>query len=114
VDFNFGLPVMKELKMSIQPSKDMVLIGDISFLCESQSRRASCLLVDSSKMHKILPKAARSKHTQTGLYLMSFHFAEELVSIKINSGPELDTQVKELVTEIADVTQESQGLPPHI
>ena len=35
VDFIFGLPAMKELNMSIQPSKDMVLIGDISFLCES-------------------------------------------------------------------------------
>jgi hypothetical protein len=31
VDFIFGLPAMKELNMSIQPSKDMVLIGDMSF-----------------------------------------------------------------------------------
>ena len=35
VDFIFGLPTMKELNMSIQPSKDIVLIGDIPFLCES-------------------------------------------------------------------------------
>ena len=34
VDFIFGLPAMKELNMSIQPSNDMVLIGDIPFFCE--------------------------------------------------------------------------------
>ena len=44
---------------------------------------------------------------------MSLHFAEELESIKTDFGPELDTQLKEPVTEFADVAQESQGLPPH-
>jgi len=62
VDFIFGLPAMKKLNMSIQPSKKMVLDGDIPFLCESQPHRVSCLLVESSKMHKIFAKAARSKH----------------------------------------------------
>ena len=62
VDFIFNLLAVKEFNVSIQPSKDMVLIGDISFLCESQPRRVLCLRVDSSKMHKILAKAARSKH----------------------------------------------------
>ncbi len=28
-------------------------------------------------------------------------------------GPESDTQLKELVTEFADVIKEPQGLPPH-
>jgi hypothetical protein len=49
VDFIFGLPSMKELNMSIQPSaKDLVPTGGIPFSCESQSRRISCLVVDSS------------------------------------------------------------------
>ena len=113
VDFIFGLPAMKEFNMSIQPSMNLVLIADIPFLCESQPRRISCLLVDSSKMHKILAKATRSKHTESELLLMPFHFAEELESIKADFGPELDTQLKELVTHFADVTQEQQGLPPH-
>ena len=64
-------------------------------------------------MHKILAKVARSKHTESELFLVSLHFDEELESIKIDFGPELDTQLKELVTEFADVTQEPQGLPPH-
>jgi hypothetical protein len=91
VDFIFGLLAMKELNMSIQPSKDMVLIGDIPFVCKSQPRRVSCLLVESSKMHTILAKAPRSKHKKSELFLVSLHFAEELEYIKTYFDPELDT-----------------------
>ena len=45
---------------------------------------------------------------------MSLHFAEELESIKIGFGPELDSQLKELVTELVGVNQGPQGLPPYI
>ncbi len=61
--------------MSIQPSNDFVLIGDTPFSCESQPRRVCCLQVDSSKMQKILAKAARSKHTESELFLVYLHFA---------------------------------------
>ncbi len=44
---------------------------------------------------------------------MSIPFSEELESIKMDFGSELDTQLKKLVTELADVTQEPEGLPPH-
>ena len=44
---------------------------------------------------------------------MSLHFAEELELINTNFCPGLDTQLKDLVTEFADVTHESQGLHPH-
>ena len=64
-------------------------------------------------MHKILAKAARSKHTESELLIVSLHFVEELESIKIDIGLGLDTQIKELVTQFADVTREPQGLPPH-
>ena len=47
VDFLFGLPSMKELNMSIQPSNDLVFIGDMPFSCESRLRMVSCFLVDS-------------------------------------------------------------------
>ena len=75
--------------------------------------RASCLLVDSSQIQQILAKAVRNKHTESELFLVSLHFAEELESIKTNFGPELDIKLKELITEFDDVTQEPQGLPPH-
>jgi len=77
------------------------------------TRRVSCLLDDSPKMHKILAKVARNKLTESELLLVSLRFAEELESIKTDFGPELDMQLKELVTKFANVTQESQGLPPH-
>jgi hypothetical protein len=64
-------------------------------------------------MHKILVKAARSKHTKSELFHVSLHFAEELESIKTNFGPESDTQLKNSVTECADVTHQPHGLPPH-
>jgi hypothetical protein len=47
------------------------------------------------------------------LFPLSLRFAEELVSIKTDFVPEFDTQLKELVSEFADVTQEPRGLPPH-
>ena len=68
---------------------------------------------DSYKMQKILAKVARNKHTESELFLVSLDFSEELESIKTDFGPELDKQLKELVTEFAYVTQEPQGLPPH-
>jgi hypothetical protein len=113
VDFIFGLPEMKELNMSIQPSKDLVLIGNISFSCESQPRRVSLLLVDSSKMQKVFARAARNKHIESELFLGPLHFPEELESITTDFGPELNIPLKELDNEFADVTQEPQRLPPH-
>ena len=54
VDIIFGLRAMKELNMSIQPSNGLVLMGDMPFSRESQTRRVSRLLVDSYKMQKKL------------------------------------------------------------
>jgi len=89
------------------------MINDQSFPCESQPRRVSCFLVDSSKKQKFLTKAARNKHNQYELFLVSLHFAEELETFKTDFGSELDTKLKELITEFADVTQEPQGLPQY-
>jgi hypothetical protein len=113
VDFSFGLPALKTLQMSIQPSNNSVVINDRSFPCESQPRRISCLLVDSSKMQEILSKAARNRHNECELFQVSLHLNEELQSIKTDFGPKLDNQLKELITEFATATQELQGLPPH-
>ena len=90
-----------------------MIFGDTPFQCESKPRQVSCLLVDSSKVQKILAKAARNKHTERELFLVSLHFLEGLESIKTDFGPESGTQHRELVTEFVDVTQEPQGLPPH-
>ena len=70
-------------------------------------------MVDSSKMQKILAKVVGNKHTESEMFLVSLHFAEELESLKTDFGSELKIQLRELVTEFADATQEPQGLPPH-
>ena len=41
-------------------------------------------------MQKIFAKAARNKHTESELFLVSLDFSEELESIKTDFGPELD------------------------
>ncbi len=97
--------------MSIQPTNDLVLIGDTPFQCESQPRRGSCLPVDSSEMQKILAEVARNKHTKSELLFVLLHFAKELESIKTDFGPELDTPFKELVTKFTDVTQKVTETP---
>ena len=79
--------------MSIQPSNNSVLIGNLPLARKSQPRRVSCLPVDSSKMQEILAKATRNKHTESELFLVSLHFSE---SIKTDFGPEFDRQLKKL------------------
>ena len=69
---------MKELNVSIQPSDSSILIGNRPCPCDSQPRRVSCLLVDSSRMQTILTKIDRNHRTQSGLILVSVHFTEEL------------------------------------
>jgi hypothetical protein len=69
VDFIFVLSALKTLQMSIQPSNNSVMINNRSFPCESQPRRISCLLVDSSKVQKIVTKAARNRHNECELSL---------------------------------------------
>ena len=71
------------------------------------------MLVESSKIQKYLTKEACNKHDEYELFLVSLHFNEELQSNKMNFGSELDTKLKKLIIEFADVTQEPQGLSPH-
>jgi len=61
---------------------------------------------------RIIPKTVVVFHyTESELFPVSLRFVEELESIKTDFVLELDTQIKELVAEFADVTQEPQGLP---
>ena len=46
-------------------------------------------------------------------FLISLHFTEELATIKSDSGEHFDQQLKHLITEFPDVTEEPRGLPPH-
>jgi hypothetical protein len=68
---------------------------------------------DSKKLDQIIFKQARNKKKPSDAFLISLHLAEELPTIKIIFGEQLNKQVKQLITEFADVTEEPKELIPH-
>jgi hypothetical protein len=71
------------------------------------------MFVDSDKMDQIIVKQARNKKNPCDVFLISLHFAEDLATVKSDFGEQFDQQLKQLITEFADITEEPQGLPPH-
>ena len=100
--------------MVIHPSLNTFTMGDFTINCNLESRRISCMIVDShNKVNQIIAKHARKKKSRNGLFLISLHFVEDLASVTSDFGDQFDQQPKQLVTEFADVREEPQGLPPH-
>jgi hypothetical protein len=71
------------------------------------------MIVDSDKSDQIIVKHARNKKNLSYVFLISLHFAKDLAAIKSDFKEQFDKQLKRLVTEFADVTEEPQGLPSH-
>ena len=44
------------------------------------------------------------------MFFISLHFAVDLASVKSDFGEQFDQQLKQPITEFADVTKEPQGL----
>ena len=68
---------------------------------------------DSDKMNQIIAKHVRNKKKPSDVFLISLHFAEGLASVKYDFEEQFDQQLKHLIAEFADVTEEPQGLSPH-
>ena len=64
-------------------------------------------------MYQIIVKQARNKKDPVDAFLISLNFAGELATIKSYFGEQFDQQLIHLITEFVDVTEETQGLPPH-
>jgi len=47
------------------------------------------------------------------VFLLSLHVVEDLAAIKAIFGEQVETKLKKLIKEFADVTEEPQGLPTH-
>jgi hypothetical protein len=71
------------------------------------------MIVDSDKMDQIIVKQAKNKKDPSDVFLISLRFPEDFASVKSDFGYQFDQQLKQLITEFADVTEEPQGLPPH-
>jgi hypothetical protein len=112
-DIILGLPALKQLNVAIHPSLNTLTMGDFTINCNREARRNSCTIVDSDKMNQIIVKQARNKKDPSDVFLISLHFVEDLASVKSDFGDQFDQQLKQLITEFADVTEEPQGLPPH-
>jgi hypothetical protein len=107
------LPSLKQLNVVIHPSLNTFTMGDFTINCNRESRRISCMIVYSDKMDQIIVKHATSKKNPSDVFLVSLYFAEDLTSVKSDFGEQFDHQLKQLLTEFADATEETQGLPPH-
>jgi len=69
------------------------------------------MIVESDKMNQIIVKLARNNKKTSDVFLISLYFAEDSASVKSDFEEQFDQQLKQFITEFADVTEEPQGLP---
>ena len=85
--------------MVIHPSLNTFTMGDFKINCNRETRRISCMIVDSDKMDQTIVKQARNKKDSSDVFLISLHFAEDLTSVKSDFGDQFDQQLKQFITE---------------
>jgi hypothetical protein len=61
-------------------------MGDYAIHCNRESRRISCLVVDTDEMNQIIAKQARNKKDQVNVSFSSLYFVEELATFKSDFG----------------------------
>jgi hypothetical protein len=98
-DIILGLPALKQLNVVIHPSLNTFTIEDFTINCNRESRKMSCIIVDSDTMDPKNVKQTRNKKNPSDVFLISLHFAEDLASVKSDFGEEFDQQLKQLITE---------------
>jgi len=74
------------LEVAIHPNLDFVTIGDYTVQCNRESRRISCLIVDTGKINQPIAKQARNKKNLVDVFLISLHFIEELATLTSDFG----------------------------
>jgi hypothetical protein len=60
-------------------------------------------------MNLIILKQTRNKKNPSNIFLISLHYAEELVIVKSDFGEQFDQKLKHLITKFPDMTDEPQG-----
>ena len=89
-DITLGLPALKQLNVVVHPSLNIFTMRDFTINYNRESRRISCMIVDSDKMNQITVKHARNKKNPSDVFVISLHFAEDLPSVKSDCGDQLD------------------------
>ena len=85
-DVILGLPAPKKLEEAIHPNLNSDTMGDFIVQCNRESRRISCLIVDTDKMNQIIAKQAQNMKDPVDVFLISLNFAEELATVKSDFG----------------------------
>jgi hypothetical protein len=81
-----GLPTLKKLDVVIHHSMIFFNKGGFKIKCNRESRRISCMRVDTYKMNYIIMKQARKKKNSTDAFHVFLHFAEKLAILKSDFG----------------------------
>ena len=55
-DIILGLSALKKLEVAIHPNMNSFTMGDYTVQCDRESRRISCLMVDTDKMNQTIVK----------------------------------------------------------
>ena len=61
-------------------------MGSITINCNRESRRNSCMIVDSDKADKLFVKQAQNKKNPSDVFHISLHFSEDVVIVKSDVG----------------------------
>ena len=111
-DVILGLPAQKAMDMIIYPKEESINVSGIDVPCIPQDRRVSCMLIEDNKLDKVFRKASRSKKQTTDFFVISLQLAEQIAAIETDFGSEYDEEIRSLVKEYEDITQDFKGLPP--
>ena len=94
--------------MIIRPKAKTTSLNGAEISCTTEDRRVSCFLLDGDKMEKVMNQASKSD-----FFVVSLQLAEQIASVKTGFGSEYDDEIKSLIEEFEDITQDFKGLPPH-
>jgi len=81
-DIILGLPTLKQLNVVIHPSLNIFTMGDFKINCSRESRRISCMILNSDKVDQIIVKQAGNKKNPSDVFLIFLQFAEDFASVK--------------------------------
>ena len=80
-----GLPALKQSILVIHPSLNIFTMGDLMINCNRESRRISCMIVDSDKMDQIIVEHARNMNNPRDVFLYLFTLLRTWHPLRVTS-----------------------------
>ncbi len=89
-DIILGLSALRDLDVTIHSSSNEFTVKNATVVCHREPRRIICILVETSKMDKILIRQSRNKKNPSDVFVISLEFKEDLDKIKSDFGAQFD------------------------